>query len=56
VQRFSNITSIDLTTIQSALERIVSSVVLAVRFMALFSLATGPSCSSARSRPAGFNG
>ena len=41
VQRFSNITSIDLTTIQSALERIVSSVVLAVRFMALFSLATG---------------
>ena len=41
VQRFSNITSIDLTTIQSAVERIVSSVVLAVRFMALFSLATG---------------
>ncbi|HEY7026177.1 MAG TPA: FtsX-like permease family protein [Gemmatimonadales bacterium] len=41
VQRYSNITSIDLTTIQSAIERIVSSVVLAVRFMALFSLATG---------------
>ena len=41
VQRYPNITSIDLTSIQSAVEHIVSSVVLAVRFMALFSLATG---------------
>jgi putative ABC transport system permease protein len=41
VQRFPNVTSIDLTSIQSAIERIVSSVVLAIRFMALFSLVTG---------------
>lgn len=41
VERYPNITSIDLTSIQSAIERVVSSVVLAIRFMALFSLATG---------------
>lgn len=41
VERFPNVTSVDLTTIQQTIERIVSSVVLAIRFMALFSLATG---------------
>lgn len=41
VERFPNVTSIDLTSIQQTIERIVGSVVLAIRFMALFSLATG---------------
>ncbi|MGH7701621.1 MAG: ABC transporter permease, partial [Gemmatimonadales bacterium] len=41
VERFPNATSIDLSLIQQAIERIVASVVLAIRFMALFSLATG---------------
>jgi putative ABC transport system permease protein len=41
VERYPNVTSIDLTSIQQTIERIVASVVLAIRFMALFSLATG---------------
>ncbi len=41
VERYPNVTSVDLTSIQQTIERIVSSVVLAIRFMALFSLATG---------------
>lgn len=41
VERFPNVTSVDLTSIQQTIERIVASVVLAIRFMALFSLATG---------------
>jgi putative ABC transport system permease protein len=41
VERHPNVTSIDLTSIQQTIERIVGSVALAVRFMALFSLATG---------------
>jgi putative ABC transport system permease protein len=41
VERFPNVTSIDLTSIQQTIERIVGSVVLAIRFMALFSLTTG---------------
>jgi putative ABC transport system permease protein len=41
VERHPNVTSIDLTSIQQAIERIVASVVLAIRFMAFFSLATG---------------
>jgi putative ABC transport system permease protein len=41
VERFPNVTSIDLSSIQQTIERIVGSVVLAIRFMALFSLATG---------------
>jgi putative ABC transport system permease protein len=41
VERHPNVTSIDLTSIQQTIERIVGSVVLAIRFMALFSLATG---------------
>jgi putative ABC transport system permease protein len=41
VERYSNVTSIDLSSIQQTIERIVSSVVLAIRFMALLSLATG---------------
>lgn len=41
VERFPNVTSIDLRTIQQAIERVVASVALAIRFMALLSLATG---------------
>ena len=38
---FPNVTSIDLTSVQRTIERIVGSVALAVRFMALLTLATG---------------
>jgi len=41
VERHPNVTSIDLTSVQRTIERIVASVTLAIRFMALFSLATG---------------
>jgi putative ABC transport system permease protein len=41
VERHPNVTSIDLRSIQETIERIIESVALAVRFMALFSLATG---------------
>ncbi len=41
VQRFPNVASLDLSSVQRTIERIVSSVVAAIRFMALFSLATG---------------
>jgi len=39
VNRFSNISSIDLTAIKRTVDRIVDKVSLAIRFMALFSLA-----------------
>jgi putative ABC transport system permease protein len=41
VERFPNVTTIDISLIQQAIEKIVSRVVLAIRVMALFSLATG---------------
>ena len=41
VEHFPNVTTIDLAQVQQALDRIVSRVALAIRFMALFSLATG---------------
>lgn len=41
VERHPNVTSIDLRSIQETIERIIASAALAVRFMALFSLATG---------------
>ena len=41
VDRFPNISSIDLALIQEALQRILARVSLAIRFMALFSVATG---------------
>jgi putative ABC transport system permease protein len=41
VERHPNVTSIDLTSIQQTIEKIVGSVVLAIRFMALISLGTG---------------
>jgi putative ABC transport system permease protein len=41
VERHPNVTSIDLTSVQRTIERIVASVTLAIRFMALFCLATG---------------
>ena len=41
VEAFPNVTAIDLAQVQQALDRIVSRVALAIRFMALFSLATG---------------
>jgi putative ABC transport system permease protein len=41
VERHPNVTTIDLTSLQRTIEKIVGSVILAVRFMALFSLATG---------------
>jgi putative ABC transport system permease protein len=40
-ERWSNITTLDLSLIQREIERIISRVTLAIRFMALFSLATG---------------
>ena len=41
VEQHPNVTSIDLTSIQQTIEKIVGSVALAIRFMALFSLTTG---------------
>jgi putative ABC transport system permease protein len=41
VESFPNVTTVDLAQVQQALDRIVSKVALAIRFMALFSLATG---------------
>lgn len=41
VERYPNVTSIDLTSIQQTIEKIVASVVLAIQFMALFSVSTG---------------
>ncbi|HXI19867.1 MAG TPA: FtsX-like permease family protein, partial [Gemmatimonadales bacterium] len=40
-EQYPNVTSIDLTSVRQTIERIVGSVVLAVRFMAFLSLATG---------------
>lgn len=40
-ERYPNVTSLDLTLVQAAIERLVGRVTLAVRFMALFTLATG---------------
>jgi putative ABC transport system permease protein len=40
-ERLPNVTAIDLSLIQEALERLVDRVALAIRFMALFTLATG---------------
>jgi putative ABC transport system permease protein len=41
VERFPNVTTIDLSQVQQAIERVVGRVSLAIRFMALFSLAAG---------------
>lgn len=41
VERHPNVTSIDLTSVQQAIEKIVASVALAIRFMALFTVSTG---------------
>jgi putative ABC transport system permease protein len=41
VERFPNVTSLDLTQIQASIENLIDKVVLVIRFMALFSLATG---------------
>lgn len=41
VERYPNISGIDLTQLQDALERLIDRVVLVIRFMALFSLVTG---------------
>jgi putative ABC transport system permease protein len=40
-ERLPNVTTVDLSTIQETLERLIDRVVLAIRFMALFTLATG---------------
>ena len=40
-ERYANVTSFDIALVQSTLERILSRVSLAIRFMAVFSLATG---------------
>ena len=40
-ERFGNISTLDLSLLQEALERLVEQVVLAIRFMALFSLGVG---------------
>jgi putative ABC transport system permease protein len=41
VERFSNLTAVDISSVQAAVERLVKQVTLAIRFMALFSLVTG---------------
>jgi len=41
VERFGNVTTLDLATLQGALEKLVNQVTLAIRFMAVFSLLTG---------------
>ena len=40
-ERLPNVTTLDLTELQQTLERLLERVVLAIRFMALFTLATG---------------
>jgi putative ABC transport system permease protein len=40
-ERFSNISTLDLSQLQEALERLIDRVALAMRFMALFSLGVG---------------
>jgi len=40
-ERFPNVTAIDLSQVQQAIESVLDKATLAVRFMALFSLATG---------------
>jgi putative ABC transport system permease protein len=40
-ERLPNVTSIDLSQVQQAIEKLVDRVTLAIRFMALFSLAAG---------------
>jgi putative ABC transport system permease protein len=41
VERFGNVTTVDLATLQGAIEKLVNQVTLAIRFMAVFSLLTG---------------
>ena len=41
VERFSNLTAVDISSVQAAVEKLVDQVSLAIRFMALFSLITG---------------
>jgi putative ABC transport system permease protein len=41
VERFPNVTSIDVSLVQRTIERIIATVTLAIRFMALLSLGTG---------------
>ena len=40
-ERFPNVTTIDLSSVQQTLESLIARVVLAIRFMAFFTLATG---------------
>jgi putative ABC transport system permease protein len=40
-ERLPNVTTLDLTVLQQTLERLIERVVLAIRFMAFFTLATG---------------
>jgi putative ABC transport system permease protein len=40
-ERAPNVTSVDLSSVQETLERLIDRVVLAIRFMALFTLGTG---------------
>jgi putative ABC transport system permease protein len=40
-ERLPNVTTVDLSTVQETLERLIDRVVLAIRFMALFTLGTG---------------
>lgn len=41
VERFSNVTSVDISSVQQSIEQLVGQVTLAIRFMAFFSLLTG---------------
>ncbi|HVR69313.1 MAG TPA: FtsX-like permease family protein [Vicinamibacteria bacterium] len=41
IERFPNVTAVDLSQVQQAIERVLGRVSVAIRFMALFSLAAG---------------
>ncbi len=48
-ERLPNVTTVDLSTVQETLERLIDRVVLAIRFMALFTLGLARWCWSGRS-------
>ena len=52
-EAFPNVTALDLAQVQEVIEKVIARVSLAIRFMALFSLAAGVIVLLGRSRPAG---
>ncbi len=56
VKEFPNVSTIDLTLIVQTVDSILRKVSFVIRFMALFTLGTGLTCSWRASWPAGFSG